>query len=169
MLESQNLRTNLQTLKNHYEDLDSSLELAKMVSKLAVLEVAGWIEECVDYIARDFVSEEAFNGRAREILEIAIDSTYGLSYDTHVEPLLAVALGATELARVEEVLEVDAKLDKLKSELGTVHSMRNSLAHTHTKVTMKIDAPEVTIKRLERLIELFRNLYEIALEEDSID
>ena len=164
MLDGRELRSNLEQLCTYYSDNLQSPELSLMIAKIAVLELSGWIEECIHNLARSSVSAASTDAQAQSLIDSIIKSKHGIRYDRHVQPILSVALGAVRLTAIERKLSENTKLDELKSELTTLHTYRNSLAHTYTRITSRIDAPEITLDRFDRLLTLLREFSKCAHE-----
>lgn len=166
MLDGKEFRRNLQRLSSYYHENIESPELAMMVAKLSILELSGWIEECVRQLARSSVGRQRNDANAQSILNQIIDRTHGVSYDQHVRRIMSVALGASSLSAVEQELNKNAMLDELKAQLNTLHKKRNSLAHTFTQGTPSIDAPEITLKQFDQIFDILLEFSKFALKID---
>lgn len=117
-------------------------------SKLAVLELCGWIELSIDDLVRrsvrkgvqDLVILDNFEDKV-------IQKNYGFHYSKNFRPILCAAIGEILVAKVERLVDPLQK-QRLESELNTLTKNRNSLAHTYLKgITHQIDAPSRTIAR----------------------
>lgn len=171
MLEDAIFRSNLEKLCQYYsesQDSHESPQLALMISKLAVLELCGWIEEWVHDLARSCVLARSDDAAAIEIMDNAIKNTHGIHYQQHVQPLLSVAIGASRLTAIERKLSENGKFDLLRSELGTVQKVRNLLAHTYThdQTTRRIDAPITTMQRFKRMLSVLKEFNEFAMSSE---
>ena len=162
MLDGEELRFNLETLSSYYRQNRGRPLLALMIAKLAVLELSGWIEECAHDLARSSVLGQNDHADALSLINKTIGRTHGVSYEKHIQPILSVALGASRLIAIEHKLSENATFDVLKSELGTVHKFRNSLAHTFTRGTPRIDSPEITLRRFDRILNAFGEFNKLA-------
>lgn len=166
MFGSEILRSNLDKLEAQYHENASSPDIARMVSKIAVIELAGWIEECFDTIARSSIKSQVNSNRARSLVEREIKRISGLDYENHSVRLLSAAFGAGKLAKIENELASDSRLQLFTSQLDNVRKARNSLSHTYTKATQIIDAPDVTINRFNIIVAIFQDISDLA---NSID
>lgn len=108
---------------------------------------------------------DSTSSSALELVEDTIQRIHGVNYRQHVQRLFSVAFGANRLAAIESKLKEVAKFEQLKADLGSVQKSRNELAHTYTQVTSRIDAPEVTLKRFERLHRILNEIQTFGLEE----
>lgn len=151
MFDSEMVRSHLEELDKYYNDSQSSPELVAMVAKLAVLELSGWVEECLHKIARSSVTVEGTDERALELVNETIRKCHGVNYERHVQQMFSVAFGASQLANIESKLKESAKFEQFKAELGNVQVSRNNLAHTYTRGTPMVDAPRTTLQRFDRL------------------
>ena len=72
--------------------------------------------------------------------------------------MLVQVIGFTNFEKIERKVD-PVMLEKLKSSLGALKSVRNPEAHTHVKGTRRIDAPSVTKSH-------FKNVYNGLVEFD---
>ncbi len=117
-------------------------------SKLAILELCGWIEISVD----DLISR-AVRYRVKESASLrlfdksVVNPIYGFHYSKHFRKMLCSAIGEIHVSTIEKNMD-QLKREQLESELNTLTKNRNSLAHTYLKgMTQQIDAPSRTIAR----------------------
>lgn len=113
-------------------------------SKLAVLELCGWIEESMDDIVRKCGNRCLRNPATRKFLEEdVIEPNFGFGYSTHFSKMLRQVLGLVNLERLERRLD-PVKFARLRSTLGLLKVRRDAEAHTHLKGIKLLDAPAVT-------------------------
>jgi hypothetical protein len=93
-------------------------EIPLCFSKLGVLELAGWIEESFDLIAKRAVKHRIKTGKFRERVEKAIESNHGFSYKGNFLTMMARLIGLPECEQLEEYLSSDGSLSILASQLG---------------------------------------------------
>jgi hypothetical protein len=117
-------------------------------SKLAILELCGWIEASVDDLARR--SKKTIRTSVNiEYLEDVIRRNYGFSYDRHFRHLISVGIGVVAFDQIETKLD-PVVLAQFKSQLHALKKARDVLAHTFVKgQTTTIDAPSTTASRLD--------------------
>lgn len=116
-------------------------------SKLAILELCGWIEESIDIIVNDIASKKIKNKNNLDIINKAIQRNYGFEYERHFKNLLIQLIGLINFEKLESQMD-SSKLQSLVSTLKTLTHIRNSLAHTHIKGAItQINSPSVTISQ----------------------
>ena len=80
-----------------------------------------------------------------------IAPTYGFDYHKHFRAMLIRLLGLVTVERLESQVD-QPKHVTMKSTLGSLKTVRDSVAHTHLKGTARsLDAPSVTIGRFQRV------------------
>jgi hypothetical protein len=127
-------------------------------SKLALIELCGWIEETMDDIvlrcAKPCLKSEA----NQKFIDKTIGDTYSFGYEAFRKMLMMV-IGLATLEKIEEKLENTGKISALKSDLGNLKKSRNRAAHTHTKGTLRTyDAPSKTQHDFDRIYALLTEL-----------
>lgn len=142
--------TQIDTLyQNHIGDNE-----APYYSKLAVLEVCGWIEESMDNIAQGCAQKHLKETKNLDFVKKdIIKRTTSFEYDQHFRNMLMRLVGMINIERLEQILDLH-KFTKMTSSLSALKQRRDELAHTYIKgTTLTIDAPSVTKDR-------FQNVYE---------
>lgn len=136
------IKDTLEELDRWYNELPGGGDRPALLSKLAVLELCGWIELRFDELVRQASSRVGLD--ATWVEKEVIQRTHGFSYADHVRQMLCRVVGESAMLHVEATFELDSpgKLELLKSALGTLWSSRGSLAHTH------IAAPVVTQRNI---------------------
>ena len=139
------IEKNLKALNTHY---NSSPEDQKFASKLAILELCGWIEQSMDECilrASVRVLKQANN---RKLIEERVKKNSGFEFERHFKPMIINLIGVWGFEKISGNIDSAVEL-KFINELNELKSKRNFLAHTYTKgVTQHYDAPSVTIERL---------------------
>ena len=126
------IETVLAEIASWYDELPGGTERPKLLSKLATLELCGWLEETFDRLAHEIAHAGGVDSAATVLS--AINFTHGFSYGDHVRSLFLAIGGETLLSVVEAALEskYPGELERLKSELGTLWKLRCELAHGST-------------------------------------
>lgn len=131
-------------------------------SKLAILELCGWIEESMDDVIlrcarRHLKDKESIKFVEREIVK----KTYGFDYQQHFRRMLIQLLGLINVERIETKID-QSKQISFKATLEPLRKVRDPEAHTHIKgVTRHINAPSVTLGQ-------FPAIYEGLIEFDTV-
>jgi len=151
MVSKSSILINLKRL-NHLFNRDPKNAL--FYSKLAILELCGWIEESMDDIVLKCAKRKLKNKPCFQELEIFVNKKiHGFHYNNHFQSMLIQLIGRIQLEKIEKKIDPTA-FHKFKSLLGQLKRSRDDEAHTHLKgVTRKIDAPSKTLKN-------FHNIYQ---------
>lgn len=140
------IKKNLLYLDRKYRTA-SSLTEASYCSKLAILELCGWIELSMDDIVERGCMRSLKEGSNRKAVKDKIKRNYGFEYERHFQSLITALIGFYGYEKIEKSVPV-AVSTPFKSELSNLKARRNSLAHTYFKgVTQNYDAPSITISR----------------------
>ena len=101
----------------------------KLLSKLATLELCGWLEGEFDRLI--LLAEQGRLGDPDWVKSNVISKTSGFLYDTHWRAMLSRLVGEVFARRVEQHMEATAagELDRLKTLLGTLWRIRCDFAH----------------------------------------
>ena len=152
---------NLESLEKFYNK-SSSGKKGLFFSKLAILELCGWIEESMDDIVRRSSIRKLNNANNRSFIEKSvIKRTYGFEYNSHFRNMLIDLIGIINVEKLENKLD-PVKFQLMTSTLDTLKIIRNTEAHTHIKgITKRIDAPSLT---KSRFLPIFEGLKDIDLK-----
>lgn len=128
-------------------------------SKLALLELCGWIEESMDDVVRTCANRKLKTSGNLEFVEKQIiRGTHGFEYKRHFRTMLIQLIGLVNLERLEKSLDI-IKFHGLASTLDTLKTCRDAQAHTHLKGTMiTLDHPSVTIDRFKKVYEGLKDI-----------
>lgn len=151
----------LKKLDKLYEDAlyGRDIELPKYYSRLAVLELGSWIEECMD----ELVFYYTLRGRKRlreraniQYLENLVKNNYGFHYNSNFRRMLKQTIGLVVLERIEKKMDSNLR-QGLESALTQTRLERNQHAHKPIHISPKFTSPSVCLS-------LFNNIYN-GLEE----
>jgi hypothetical protein len=122
----------LRELDSWYNDLPGGNERPKLLSKLAILELCGWIELRMDEITRNVATKLSLDLLWVENKVIA--KTHGFEYHGHFREMLRMLMGEAGILKIEGALgeQEGGDLAQLKSMLGSLWEIRGKLAHTNT-------------------------------------
>jgi len=142
---------NLTFLENKYQKAKTTKE-SLFFSKLALMELCGWIEETMDDIVlrcgKRHIKKE---GNLKFLEKQIVKNTYGFEYDRHFRKMLINLIGLINVERLEKKVDTVA-IAKLKGSLSSLIVMRNAEAHTHIKGTTRtIDSPSVTLHNFNKI------------------
>lgn len=130
-------------------------------SKLAVLELCGWIEESMDNLVQKCANRVLKQQNNKDyIAKNIIKPTYGFEYEKHFKKMLISVVGLMTIEKVEAKVD-PVKYTRLKSALGNLKIARDKEAHTHLKgVTRTVDSPSVTLNNFIHVYEGLKDFEE---------
>jgi hypothetical protein len=164
-VETQSIEKVLISLVEMYDDESEQIS-NDLLCKMAALELCGWLEEIHDKLilsSLDLMHPLAQGGRNHDFTKFKNDVTkkinnmHGLSYSDHLRTLLEKLLGPFLVLKLEhDIIEID----KLRSELDSLHEYRNQLAHTSLcgiEQQQTLYAPNVILNK-------FRIIYSVLIQ-----
>lgn len=160
-LPTRRLLKRLDQLYNDCDGTDATLPIA--YSKLATLEVCGWLEESFDEIAHNCVRNKLRTLDKRKLLAEKISTTHGFDYGGQARPLIAHAIGVVSLLRVEREIERDGSLTRLKGSIGNLKILRRDAAHTSLAgATKTYPAPSTTKQTFEECLPIIQSFWSLV-------
>lgn len=130
---------------------------ALFYSKLAILELCGWIEESMDDIVKNCANRKLRNSNNIEFLKEIIKKVHSFDYHNNFRKMLMQVIGLIRLETIESRVD-QTKLQHMQAALNALKSQRDPVAHTHIKgITLRIDAPSVTKQRFMDVYEGLKN------------
>jgi hypothetical protein len=149
----------LRLLDAWYNEPSTGDDRPKLISKLALLELCGWIEGAFDEMIRNIGQQTISDDKW--VNEKLIDKTYGFKYDNHLRAMIVELVGEVFARRIEEQMENanSGDLDRMRSTLGELWKKRCSFAHADVSANVasqaKFDAPSWSINQHRILKKLF--------------
>ncbi len=121
-------------------------------SKLALIELCGWIEVTMDSIVLDCAKKHLRNADNINYVEKrVIRRTYSFLYEDHFRPMLMRVIGLVKVEELEGMLD-PTKFEVMKSSLGTLKTQRDSAAHRYIDgTTTNMDAPSVINRHFQNV------------------
>ena len=157
MIQRRSLLIQLKKLDKLYKETllhSSDVDLPKYYSRLAVLELGGWIEECIDHIVfycmlrgRNRLRKRANIRHLKELVK----KNYGFHYNNNFREILKHSVGFVVLERVERNMNLNLK-QGLESALTKIYPERNDHAHRPIRSAQNFTAPSICIS-------LFNDIY----------
>lgn len=141
----------LKAIDAWYNELPGGTDRPRLLSRLALLECCGWIEERFDGITQATATKCQVE-TATSVTE-AIGKTAGFEYANHFRKMLVTVGGELLVSKTEASMEANnpGDLDVMKSLLGSLWKVRCSLAHTSSATQLHqqatINAPSWTINQ----------------------
>ena len=152
MISKKPIETLIRELEKLYDAPADSLH-KDLYSKLALMELCGWLEFSMDKIVEDYSVTKLSEPKNQEYFKKKIiDKTYGCDYKSHFKPMLINLIGLKGIEKLEANLQAEGVLQILSAQLGSLWSLRNSAAHTTiVGVTTSYQAPSAMKKYLVSL------------------
>ena len=149
----------LQNLDSEYSLYVGGADIEKpiIISKIAVLELCGWIEESVDQILLDYISQRISDKVCRTYVEDIINKNYGFKYKENLFHLFTVVLGVSNWENIVDVLTY-SRISILEAICNNYTKLRNVAAHTYrlTGITVTYHAPSQVIADYHRIEPIFK-------------
>lgn len=124
----------------------SDIQMSVLYSKLAVLELCGWIEQSVDTILYEYIDNNILDLDCKKRIKNIIKKNYGFHYDNNLFPLFCSVLGINNLENIIDTLP-SVNFQNLKILTDVYTKERNKAAHTDTPLgtTRTYKAPSQVI------------------------
>jgi len=112
-------------------------------SKLALLELCGWLELVQDEIIKNFSDTKLTEQKNKdEVNNFVIGKTYGFDYVDHFRPMIIKLIGLKETESFENKLKADGHFQILRDQLSSLWALRKRAAHTSfVGATMTYQSP----------------------------
>ncbi|TAE59559.1 MAG: endoribonuclease [Nostocales cyanobacterium] len=118
--------------------------LQKYYSKLALLELCGWIEQAIDEIVLRCAKRCIKNPDYLKVIQDDVKKTSNFDYEKSFRDLLIKIIGLMNFEKLEKSVN-PVSLAILKPKLNSLKPLRNSHAHTHIEnCTQILNSPSVT-------------------------
>lgn len=148
---------NLSTLEHRFNHARSQ-KILLLYSKVAVLELCGWIEMTMDEIVLGLARRKLKDVDNLKRVDAETKRNHGFDYDNNYRKLLCYCIGIVTVEKIEQKADI-TKFVKLKAELKNLKQSRDALAHTYVKgFTHQIDAPSITRSRFIHLYDGLKDL-----------
>lgn len=126
--------------------LGTDPDLPKLYSKLAVMELCSWTEECMDSIILGMIKRRRLKEKQNlDIVALYIKKTFGFDFDYHFRQMLYKTMGIVDLERLEKKMD-SIKIQKLKGALSQLKPERDSHAHETIRTAKTFTAPSVCLQ-----------------------
>lgn len=132
MIDYISIRNTLILIDTEYSSCTGT-QLPILYSKLAVLELCGWIETNIDNLLFEYVNNHIIDNDCKKGIKRIIDKNYGFDYNNNLFPLFCSVLGINNLENILDKLNA-SDLQNLKSITEAYTKERNKAAHTDTPI-----------------------------------
>jgi hypothetical protein len=158
MIAKSYIKGNLSRIERLYSK-SSNIQDGLFYSKLAILELCGWIEISMDDIISRLAKKHLKQSINITFVENeVIKRTYGFDYRRHFRKMLINIIGLSGVEKLEKQVD-SVKFQLMVSSLNSLKLYRDSEAHTYIKgTTRRIDAPSVTKSRFSAIYHGLKNI-----------
>lgn len=163
MIDYVRIKNTLELLDREYNNAQNcnqvDPQMPILFSKLAVLELCGWIEVSVDNVLFEYVNNNVVKEENKKIIKERIDVNYGFKFKTNLQPLFCSVLGIKNYETIIGALS-DQELANMQTTLGNLAKLRDFAAHNNTEVgiTPTYNAPSQTITEFKKIKPVFEKL-----------
>jgi len=151
----------LQKLDTEYQANVGGIDFEKPVaiSKIAVIEFCGWIEESIDLILLDYLNNRISDSECINYIKGIIKYNYGFGYEKNLFHLFTVVLGINNWENILDVLTI-SNISILKSVCTNYTNIRNVAAHTYrlTGITVTYQSPSQIIADFNKIKPIFQTI-----------
>jgi len=133
--------TQLKSLLNRIDvsyQQETDNKRALLWAKMAIIEVSGWTEECIDDLLISYI--DSINPNCKKYLSDKIKKVYGFHYSSNFKSICVQILGNIMFEKIER--KIPTECQKLQVALDELTKNRNMCAHTHILNNQPIDAPQ---------------------------
>lgn len=156
MVIKQHILVNIKRLDRLYNS--ASTTEATYYSKLAIIELCGWIEFSMDNIAKNFANRHLRTSVYQNSFQAIIDNNYGFDYKRNFRKMLNQTIGLHNMEKLEFPLIITGEIAILDATLDTLKQLRNDAAHNFIGVTTTYQAPSVTKSQLEIIYPILKKI-----------
>jgi len=163
MLAKSYIADNLRKIERLY-NTSPSVQKGLFYSKLAIIELCGWIEISMDDIVLRLATKQLREPNNQKYIEKEIiKRNYNFDYERNFLPMVEAIVGRIGIERMNSRID-NTLIPPLIGALSTLKVVRNQLAHQYIKgTTLVIDAPSLTSARLHIVWAGLKNLEAVLL------
>lgn len=126
----------------------SSIEGGLLYSKMAMLELCGWIEMSMDDIVLNAAQQLIRDTKHLKYFKSVVQKVSGFEYQKHFRHMVITLIGLQGVETMEKNADPLLFLP-MQAAFSTLRPHRNKHAHEYIKgATLRLDAPSISISRL---------------------
>jgi hypothetical protein len=148
------IQETIKKLDRHYNSTPTAE--ATFYSKLAIIELCGWIEFSMDNIAEGFATKKLKTTPYKDIFKSLKDKNYGFEYKGNFRKMLYQTIGLHNMEKIETRMNRSGAITILEAELNILKSLRNDAAHTYIDATKTYQSPSVTKAQLDKVYPILK-------------
>jgi hypothetical protein len=146
MVVKKHILNNIQKLDRLYNSAPTAE--ATYYSKLAIIELCGWIELSMDNIADNFATRHLTCTPFKDMFSSIKNGTYGFEYKKNFRKMLSSTIGLHNMQSIELSLTTTGEIAILDATLSSLKTLRDNAAHTFIDATTTYQAPSTTKSQL---------------------
>lgn len=131
---------------------------ATYYSKLAIIELCGWIELSMDNIAEYFANKKLRTQPFKESFAAIKANNFGFEYKKNFRKMLSQTIGLHNMEIIETSINSTGDIDKLHATLNSLKILRNDAAHTFIGATTTYQAPSATLGQLQVVYPILKKI-----------
>jgi hypothetical protein len=155
MVVKKHIMNNIKRLDSLYNS--SPTVEATYYSKLAIIELCGWIELSMDNIVEHFANKNLKTQPFKDSFKSLKDKNYGFDYKQNFRKMLSQTAGLHNTEKVETKLNITGQIAVLDATLDSLKALRNDAAHSYIDTTKTYQAPSVTKSQLEQIYPILKD------------
>lgn len=155
MVVKKHILSNIKRLDSLYNS--SPTVEATYYSKLAIIELCGWIELTMDNIVEHFANKHLKTQPFKDSFKALKKNNYGFDYKKNFRKMLSQTVGLHNTEKVETTLNHSGQIAILNAILDSLKILRNDAAHTYIDATKTYQAPSVTKAQLEQIYPILKD------------
>lgn len=156
MVVKKHIMYNIKNLNRLYDSAPTTE--ATYYSKLAIIELCGWIELSMDSIAEHFANKHLKTQPFKNSFQSLIENNYGFDYKRNFRKMLNQTIGLHNMEKIELKINLTGCITILDSTLDILKKLRNDAAHTYIGTTTTYQSPSVTKSQLEIVYPILKEI-----------
>lgn len=156
MVDYIHIKHTLILLDSKYSEDGISIDMQILYSKLALLELCGWIEVSFDAILNEYIDKQQLMKKDSEYIKEFIQNNWGFHYDKNVFSIFCHTIGIVLWDSLQSKINTDGKLELLKSTLNNFTKKRGIAAHTNISVTQTYDSPSTILTNYDNIKDIIK-------------
>jgi hypothetical protein len=155
MVVKKHILNNINRLNSLYNS--SPTVEATYYSKLAIIELCGWIELSMDNIVEHFANKNLKTQPFKTIFKDLKKRNNGFDYKKNFRHMLSQTAGLHNIEKVETKLIITGQIAVLDATLESLKTLRNDAAHSYIDATKTYQSPSVTKSQLEQIYPILKD------------
>lgn len=131
---------------------------ATYYSKLAIIELCGWIEHSMDNIAEHFAKKHLKTQAFKDSFKALKENNFGFDYKKNFRKMLTQTIGLHNMEKLQTKVNAANGITILDNTLDTLKTLRDDAAHTFIGATTTYQAPSVTKAQLETIYPILKHI-----------